>query len=59
MEVRMSEDQTERLVEVIKRCIDGKGSLTLSNYSDFQSAWERASSQLTPVSPGTVLKYNY
>ncbi|KAH8981154.1 hypothetical protein EDB86DRAFT_2977268 [Lactarius hatsudake] len=51
MEVGMNKDRTERLIEVVRLCIEGKGSLTLSNYSDFPGAWERASLQLTAVSP--------
>ncbi|KAH9005756.1 hypothetical protein EDB86DRAFT_2875744 [Lactarius hatsudake] len=35
MEVGMNKDRTERLIEVVRLCIEGKGSLTLSNYSDF------------------------
>ncbi|KAH9075548.1 hypothetical protein EDB83DRAFT_2350581, partial [Lactarius deliciosus] len=51
MEVGMNKDRTERLIEVVRLCIEGKGSLTFSNYSDIRDAWERASLQLTAVSP--------
>ncbi|KAH9041102.1 hypothetical protein EDB84DRAFT_1474932 [Lactarius hengduanensis] len=47
MEVGMNKDLTERLIKVVRLCIEGKGSLTFSNYSDIQAAWERASCQLT------------
>ncbi|KAH8985616.1 hypothetical protein EDB86DRAFT_3049177 [Lactarius hatsudake] len=47
MEVGMNKDLTERLIKVVRLCIEGKGSLTFSNYSDIRAAWERASLQLT------------
>jgi hypothetical protein len=56
MEIGTSRDQFDRLLKVIRTCIDGKGSLSLSNYSDMMGAWERASAQLTPVSPRTISK---
>ncbi len=58
MEVGMSKDQYDRLFKVLSTSIDGKGPLSLLKFSDMRSAWERASSQLTPVSPRTVLKIN-
>ncbi|KAH9029824.1 hypothetical protein EDB85DRAFT_1866968, partial [Lactarius pseudohatsudake] len=42
-----NKDLTEHLIKVVRLCIEGKGSLTFSNYSDIQAAWERASRQLT------------
>ncbi len=59
MEAGMNKDQTERLITVFRLCLDGKGSFTLSNYSDIRGAWDRASSQLTAVSLGTILKFNH
>ena len=56
MEIGTSRGQFERLLTVVKACIDGKGSLSLSNYSDMKGAWERASTQLTPVRLRTFLK---
>ncbi|KAH9009318.1 hypothetical protein EDB85DRAFT_1903138 [Lactarius pseudohatsudake] len=47
MEVGMNKDLTERLIKVVRLCIEGKGSLTFSNYSDIWAAWERTSRQLT------------
>ncbi|KAI9430290.1 hypothetical protein H4582DRAFT_1824479 [Lactarius indigo] len=47
MEAGMNKDRTERLIEVVRLCIEGKGKLTFSNYSDIWGAWERASLQLT------------
>lgn len=58
LEVGMTKDQTDRLVKLIKRCLDGKGSLSFSNSSDIQGAWERASTQLTPVSPESDQSYS-
>ena len=55
MEVRMSKDQYDRLNKALRTSIDGKGPLSLLKYSEMRGAWERASSQLTPVSPRTVL----
>ncbi|KAH9047803.1 hypothetical protein EDB84DRAFT_422383 [Lactarius hengduanensis] len=61
MEAGLSDDLIERLIKLIRRCIEGKGPVTFTSYSDVLSARERASasSQLVPVSPGTALKYNY
>ncbi|KAI9442404.1 hypothetical protein H4582DRAFT_2202107, partial [Lactarius indigo] len=47
MEAGMNKDRTERLIEVVRLCIEGKGKLTFSNYSDIRGAWECASLQLT------------
>jgi hypothetical protein len=57
MEIGTSRDQFDRLLKVIRTCIDGKGSLSLSNYSDMMGAWECALAQLTPVSPQTVSEF--
>ncbi len=50
MEARVDRDRSDRLIKLIKLCLDGKGALTFSNYSDVLTAWECAASQLTPVS---------
>ncbi|KAF8270273.1 hypothetical protein EI94DRAFT_1723204 [Lactarius quietus] len=34
MKSGMSKDLCERLIKIIRRCLEGKGSITLSNYSD-------------------------
>ncbi|KAI9431873.1 hypothetical protein H4582DRAFT_2113324 [Lactarius indigo] len=47
MEAGMNKDRTDRLIEVVRLCIEGKGTLTFSNYSDIRGAWERASLQVT------------
>ncbi|KAI9455173.1 hypothetical protein BJY52DRAFT_1205065 [Lactarius psammicola] len=54
MEVGMSKDQYDRLYKALRTSIDGKGPLSLLKYSEMRGAWERASSQLTPVSPRTT-----
>ena len=56
LEVGMTNDQSDRLIKLIKRCLDGEGSLTLTNHSDIRGAWECASAQLTAVSPDIILK---
>ncbi|KAI9444316.1 hypothetical protein H4582DRAFT_2071883 [Lactarius indigo] len=47
MEAGMNKDRTDRLIEVVRLCIEGKGTLTFSNYLDIRGAWERASLQVT------------
>ncbi|KAI9432908.1 hypothetical protein H4582DRAFT_1820331 [Lactarius indigo] len=47
MEAGMNKDCTDRLIEVVRLCIEGKGTLTFSNYSDIRGVWERASLQVT------------
>lgn len=59
LEMGSSKDQCERLIRLIRRCLDGRGSLTISSYSDFRGAWERASSRLTPVSLGFISEINH
>jgi hypothetical protein len=50
LEGRISKALSERLIKLIKRCSDEQGSFTISNYADIESAWDCASSKLTPVS---------
>jgi hypothetical protein len=53
----MSEDQCDRLLKIFRRCMEGKGRVTLKSYEDARSAWYRAFSQPIPVSPGTASKF--
>jgi len=48
MKVGMCKGDCDHLLKVFRRCLDGKGSFNLTKYSEVRSAWERASSQLTP-----------
>ncbi|KAH9168438.1 hypothetical protein EDB89DRAFT_1855509 [Lactarius sanguifluus] len=59
MESHMNKVQSERLIKLVKLCLNRKGTLTFSNYSDLQTAWDRAASQLTPFSVDNILvRYN-
>lgn len=59
MESNMSKVQSERLIKLVKLCLDRKGTLTFSNYSDLQTTWDRAASQLTPFSVDNIsVRYN-
>lgn len=57
MEIGASKDQYDRLLKVVRTCIDGQGSLSLSNYSDMRGAWERASAHLTSVCLRMIFKF--
>jgi hypothetical protein len=46
----LSNAQLDKLLKLINRCINGKGTLTLSRHADLQAAWDHASLKLTPVS---------
>ncbi|KAH9953929.1 hypothetical protein BC827DRAFT_1280060 [Russula dissimulans] len=54
LEGRISKALSERLIKLIKRCSDGQGSFTISNYADIESAWDCASSKLTPFEVSKV-----
>ncbi|KAI0286311.1 hypothetical protein BC826DRAFT_1121252 [Russula brevipes] len=49
LEAGMNKEQSERLIKIIGRCVSGKGTFTLARYADIESAWERASINLTPI----------
>jgi hypothetical protein len=50
LEGGLSNELSERLIKLMNVCISGKGTLTISRYSEVLAAWERASLKLTPVS---------
>ncbi|KAI0271244.1 hypothetical protein BC834DRAFT_818216 [Gloeopeniophorella convolvens] len=54
LESGMNKGHSDRLLRLIQACISGKGKLTLSNYSEVQAAWQRASQKLTPFECETV-----
>jgi len=39
----LSRDLSDRLIKLITRCIDGEGSITVSNYAELQDSRERYS----------------
>jgi len=55
MESGLSEEQSERLIKLIHRCIEGKGLFTFSSIEDVEAARERASMQMTLVSLRVIL----
>ncbi|KAH9993321.1 hypothetical protein BJV74DRAFT_884434 [Russula compacta] len=46
----LSNAQLDKLLKLINRCINSKGTLMLSRHADLQAAWDYASLKLTPVS---------
>ncbi|KAI0258987.1 hypothetical protein BC834DRAFT_1020051 [Gloeopeniophorella convolvens] len=54
LESGMNKERANRLIKLFRKCINGDGTFTLSNYSDVQAAWERASEKLTPFECDTV-----
>ncbi|KAH9001798.1 hypothetical protein EDB86DRAFT_2801335, partial [Lactarius hatsudake] len=55
MKSNMSKVWSECLIKLVKLCLDRKGTLTFSNYSDIQTTWDCAASQLTPFSVDNIL----
>jgi hypothetical protein len=55
-EGNLSNDQTDKLINIIKQCLSGKGSLTFTTHADVQAARKRASLRLTPVSTRAKLR---
>jgi hypothetical protein len=55
MESGLSEEQSDKLIKLIHRCIEGKGSLTFSSFEDVEAARERASMKMTLVSLRVIL----
>ena len=51
LKVGVPKGDCDRLFNIFRRCLDGKGSFNLNKYSEARSAWKRASVQLTSVSP--------
>ena len=54
MESGLSEEQADRLIKLIHRCIEGKGS-TFSSFEDVEAARERASMKSTLLSMRVIL----
>ncbi|KAF8274195.1 hypothetical protein EI94DRAFT_1696135 [Lactarius quietus] len=59
MEVGMSQGQIKCLHKLFKECLKDKRPITLSSHLDIWGVWEHTSAQLTPVSLGIVLKFEY
>jgi hypothetical protein len=49
-EARLNDQLLEKLINVVNRCIDGKGVFTFKSPADVEAVWERASSTVTTVS---------
>jgi hypothetical protein len=50
LEGALSSELVERLIKLINRCMEGKGSLTFKGAKDIENAWEHVSLRLAPVS---------
>jgi hypothetical protein len=55
LEGALSERQADRLIKIIRRCLDGRGTFTMSGVADMHAGWERASERLAPVHGLTLL----
>jgi hypothetical protein len=55
MESGLSEEQSDRLIKLIHRCIEGKGSLAFSSIEDVEAARERTSMKMTLVGLRVIL----
>jgi hypothetical protein len=51
LEGSLGKDLSDRLLKIFKLVHAGTGRVTLSTFSEVQTAWDHASVQLTPVSP--------
>ncbi|KAH9961701.1 hypothetical protein BGW80DRAFT_1181151, partial [Lactifluus volemus] len=54
LEGGISKDLSDKLIKLVNRCVSGKGTLTLTSYSEVLAAWERASLKLTPFEVVTI-----
>lgn len=46
----LGSELSDRLLKIFDTCNAGKGRVTLKNFQQLQTAWERASLKLSPVS---------
>jgi hypothetical protein len=46
----LNHDQTDRLLKLVWRIVDGNTNFTLKTHADLSKAWDLATSQMTPVS---------
>lgn len=46
---RMTQDDADALIKLVKSVTDGKGKFTFTGYNDVQKAWDRASRDLVTV----------
>lgn len=46
----LDKDQTDRLLKLLWRIVDGNTNFTLKSHADLWKAWDLAASQMTPVS---------
>ncbi|KAH9161604.1 hypothetical protein EDB89DRAFT_2080510 [Lactarius sanguifluus] len=54
LESGLSNNLSEKLLELFRLCKTGKGEVTVERLSEFQIAWEHASLKLTPFEVSTV-----
>jgi hypothetical protein len=50
LQANLNSETSEKLIKLINRCIDGKGTFTYKSHVDVENAWKRASSTAMPVS---------
>ena len=50
MQTGMAKGHCEHLIKLFRKCLDGKGTFTFSDYLDMETAWDHAAAQLTPIS---------
>ncbi|KAH9029162.1 hypothetical protein EDB85DRAFT_2147471 [Lactarius pseudohatsudake] len=54
LESGLSNNLSEKLLELFRLCKTGKGEVTVERVAEFQTAWEHASLKLTPFELSTV-----
>ncbi|KAH9061804.1 hypothetical protein EDB83DRAFT_2506592 [Lactarius deliciosus] len=54
LESGLSNNLSEKLLELFRLCKTGKGEVTVERLAEFQTAWEHASLKLTPFELSTV-----
>ncbi|KAI0310436.1 hypothetical protein OF83DRAFT_1021212, partial [Amylostereum chailletii] len=50
----LNQDQCDRLIKLVRSCIDRPGKFTLSSYADLERAWGRANHTLTTFERTTI-----
>jgi hypothetical protein len=50
LDAALNKEQTDTLIKLFHRCINGQSSFTLENHAELSTIWEQAADKLTPVS---------
>ena len=50
LKAHLNSEVSDKLIKLINRCLDGKGTFSYKSHADVENAWKRASSTVTGVS---------